>query len=71
MSERIYNTTEIMSMPDVWKPLKQVIDMMIDNYKNAYPNSKVELVDKHTCWHITIDGVPEDEIDCTDLPKIN
>lgn len=68
MSEKILTTKEIMEH-EFWPKLKQVIDGAISDFKKVYPMDKVELIDKGTCWHIELNGVPVEEIDCVHLAK--
>ena len=70
MKEKIVTTKELMENEKVWPVLKKAIDIHMDACRKFYPYSKIELVDLKTKWHITIDGVPDCEIDAIDLKQM-
>lgn len=55
-------TEDIKALPE-WPDIRECIFKAMAQFKQVYPNSRVELVDKVTCFHIEVDGEPVTEID--------
>lgn len=61
-------TDQVMKM-EFWPKLKRALDAALEDCRKEWPESKVEMIDKRTCWHIEVDGDPIMEIDCISLTQ--
>jgi hypothetical protein len=65
--EKIGMTTKELRSLEAWRDIETTINQVIKETRKLFPNDKIELVDKGTCFHIELNGNPITEIDAISL----